>query len=63
MDRTRGKRENGPFNNDMSSEMEMIAYEHVTQTPFRLEPMWCSHTGNVRCGECTRKCVRLRASG
>ena len=47
------------FNNDMSSEMEMSADEHVTQTPFHLE-----HTGNVRkmrCGARTRKVCVLRA--
>ena len=61
-----GKRENGTSNNDMSSEMEMNADEHLTQTPLHLEPM-CSHTGRnvrlMRCGACTKKSVRLRASG
>ena len=66
-EKTWGKRENGTSNNDMSSEMEMNADEHLTQTPFHLEPMWGSHTGRnvrlMRCGARTRKSVRLRASG
>ena len=50
----------------MSIEMEISADEHETKTLFHLEPMWCSQTGNVkmmRCGACTRKSARLRASG
>ena len=65
-DRARGKREVGTFNNDISSEREKSADEHVTQTLFHLQPTRCSHTGNVRimrCGACTRKSVCLRASG
>ena len=40
-DKTGGKRTKGTFNNDMASEMEMSEDEHVTQTPFHLEPMRC----------------------
>ena len=66
-DRTGGKRENGTFNNNMSSEMEMSADEYVTQTPFHFEPMRCAHIGKVHCCmNCALWCahqkdVRLRA--
>ena len=48
-ERIGGKRTNGTFNNDMASEMEMRAEEHVSQIPFYLEPMRCAHIGKVQC--------------
>ena len=67
-DRTWGKRENGTFNNDMSSEMEMGANtRHKLLFTLRqcgvptLEK--CGAVWSVHCDLRTRKNVRLRASG
>ena len=64
-DKARGNGRKGTFNKDIT-ECDGCETLRMTQTLFHLEPMWCAHTANVRmmrCGDRTRKNVRVCASG